>query len=41
MGTSDEPIKEWSLAGFCTALAHVKEGKGIAGSSVLPEMLSF
>lgn len=41
METSDEPVKEWSLAGFCTTLAHVKQGKGIAGPSVLPESLSF
>lgn len=34
-GTSDEPVKEWSLEGFCTPLAHLKEGRGIAGSSVL------
>lgn len=41
MGTSDEPVKKWSLEGFCTPLVHLKGGKGIAGSSVLAETLSF
>lgn len=41
METSDEPINERPLEGFYTPLTHLKEIKGTAGSSALPETLSF